>query len=249
MLKCALCWEATPKTGMMQGTAWGVTGNICKDCVSYVGNENFQSSLQPMTKPYTYPYGYDMWDDDLAYGGYDTVYPVKSTLPMCKHHLDPFTFQGIDDVYTVYLTGHLHIREKAQGPGPDVGVYLDDAWLDGRLATNDGVVLDVTPDIPTALYVGWRDYGVIESRVLNEAITWVQPYLHKKENIEIACLGGHGRTGTYLAALMMSEGWTLKGAVDEIRDKYCNRAVESPSQMDLLEGYDKSLEDVYAARD
>ena len=78
--------------------------------------------------------------------------------------------------------------------------------------------------------------------MLSEAIEWTLPYLHNKNSIiEIACMGGHGRTGTFVAALMIREGWAVADAMSYIRGGYCTKAIESKTQEDLLTAYSNLL--------
>jgi len=155
--------------------------------------------------------------------------------------MTPFTFEGLDDTYTVHLTGSSSIKTTPSITElPTAGIYLDDGWLQGRLATNTGAEVDMFS--PAALYIGWPDFGVIELNMLSEAIEWALPYLHNKSNImEIACMGGHGRTGTFVAALMIREGWAVTDAMAYLRGGYCTKAVESKAQEDLLTAYSNLL--------
>ncbi|SDS43530.1 protein-tyrosine phosphatase family protein [Microlunatus soli] len=50
------------------------------------------------------------------------------------------------------------------------------------------------------------------------------------ERVEIACHGGHGRTGTALACLAVLDGVSAADAVTYVRDRYHPRAVETPWQ-------------------
>ena len=57
----------------------------------------------------------------------------------------------------------------------------------------------------------------------------------EKKDVTIYCLGGHGRTGTALSILASMCGVTDKDPVQYIRDKYCNKVVETQSQIDYIE--------------
>ncbi|HZK51083.1 MAG TPA: protein phosphatase, partial [Actinomycetota bacterium] len=50
------------------------------------------------------------------------------------------------------------------------------------------------------------------------------------ERVEIACAGGHGRTGTALACLAVLDGVPNREAVAYVREHYSLRAVETPWQ-------------------
>ena len=243
MEKCALCWDSVPKTETLTGTAWGITGTICKECVEYVGNEDFKETLKPKMS-YTHTSQAD-WDWTAYQDVWETPVVGTSltgyTYVTCHHHMTPFTFEGLDDTYTVHLTGSSSLKTTPSITElPTVGIYLDDGWLQGRLATNTGAEVDMFS--PAALYIGWPDFGVIELNMLSEAIEWTLPYLHNKSNImEIACMGGHGRTGTFVAALMIREGWAVTDAMAYLRGGYCTKAVESKAQEDLLTAYSNLL--------
>jgi len=50
----------------------------------------------------------------------------------------------------------------------------------------------------------------------------------------VACMGGHGRTGTCLAALMIASGVNYYDALKDVRKNHCNNAVESVEQEKYL---------------
>jgi hypothetical protein len=230
MESCALCWDKVPKSETLRGTVWGVTGTICKECIDYVGNDEFKESLVPAINSYAYT-SVDDWDWGIYSTGAMTPYVH------CSHHLTPFSFEGLDNTYTVHLTGSSSLKAEAGIKElPTVGVYLDDGWLYGRLATNTAHDVDMTQ--PASLYVGWPDFGIIKASLLSEAVEWVLPYVRdKKSIIEIACIGGHGRTGSFLTALMIREGWEVTDAIEYIRGGYCPKAIENKNQEGLIQDY------------
>lgn len=114
------------------------------------------------------------------------------------------------------LRGRGLSRPRPEGPLPAFGVYLlgrppsavpwESRWLrwpDFRLPTDDDEVLPVLTE-------AWQ-----------RAAT---------ERVEIACAGGHGRTGTALACLAILDGVPSVRAVAFIREHYDRRAVETPAQ-------------------
>lgn len=44
------------------------------------------------------------------------------------------------------------------------------------------------------------------------------------------CMGGHGRTGTCLAALLIEDGFSADDAIDHVRTVHCKEAIETESQ-------------------
>jgi protein-tyrosine phosphatase len=76
----------------------------------------------------------------------------------------------------------------------------------------------------------WPDFRLPSDRarareVLQEA--WERT---KTERVEIACGGGHGRTGTAMACLAVIDGVPANQAVAFVRQQYDRHAVETPWQ-------------------
>ena len=76
----------------------------------------------------------------------------------------------------------------------------------------------------------WPDFGLpsdpaATADALREA--WARA---ETERVEIACAGGHGRTGTALACLAVLDGVPNHEAVGYVRTHYAARAVETPWQ-------------------
>jgi protein-tyrosine phosphatase len=104
-------------------------------------------------------------------------------------------------------------RPLPAGPVPALGVYL------------------LADEPPTVLWesrwLRWPDFGLPADRdqvlpVLMEV--WQRA---ADERVEVACLGGRGRTGTALACLAIIDGVPPKVAVRYVRTHYNQRAVET----------------------
>ena len=63
-------------------------------------------------------------------------------------------------------------------------------------------------------------------------VSWTKTQLEAGKKVHCGCIGGHGRTGTFLAALCSEFG--EKDAITYVRKKYCQKAVESSSQVSFL---------------
>lgn len=64
-------------------------------------------------------------------------------------------------------------------------------------------------------------------------IAWVHEQLKKGQTVHAGCIGGHGRTGTFLAALVFHVTGR-KDAIAYVRENYCKKAVESQAQIEFL---------------
>jgi protein-tyrosine phosphatase len=79
-------------------------------------------------------------------------------------------------------------------------------------------------------WVRWPDFGLPADdadarQALGEA--WE---LAPTERVEVACLGGRGRTGTALSCLAVLDGVPADEAVAYVREHYSPHAVETPQQ-------------------
>lgn len=99
---------------------------------------------------------------------------------------------------------------------PDFGLYL----------------LGCSPEpVPwSSRWVRWPDFRLpTDSDDAREAVTeaWRRA---ATERVEVACAGGHGRTGTALACLAVLDGVPARDAVGYVRRRYHPSAVETPWQ-------------------
>ena len=107
-------------------------------------------------------------------------------------------------------------RPLPEGPLPDLGLYLLGheppavAWESKWIRWPDFRLPADKPAFAAALREVWERLGT--------------------ERVELACHGGHGRTGTALACLAILDGIPAGEAVAFVRDNYAKRAVETPWQ-------------------
>lgn len=67
----------------------------------------------------------------------------------------------------------------------------------------------------------------------SQLIDWLILQLTANKKVHLGCLGGHGRTGTVLAALV-ARFMGRKDAIEYVRANYCKKAVESSEQVAFL---------------
>jgi hypothetical protein len=126
-------------------------------------------------------------------------------------HRDEVTFaDGTAVVGVRFLVDDPYLRDQA----PTFGLYLDKHWA---------------PPWDHA-HLAWVDFGVPDPIELRIALEDVLDRSRRGENVEIGCLGGHGRTGTALACLAVLTGTPPGDAVAWTRATYCEKAVETDEQ-------------------
>jgi hypothetical protein len=114
-------------------------------------------------------------------------------------------------------------RPEPQGPPPDFGLYLL-----GK------------PPPPTAWesrWLRWPDF-----RLPRDPEQAARDFadLHERSaagRVEVACLGGRGRTGTALACIAILDGVPAAEAVAYVRTHYDPHAVETPGQRRFVRGF------------
>ena len=87
------------------------------------------------------------------------------------------------------------------------------------------------PRVPwEAHWIRWPDFWLPADRAAAAAAlreAWARA---ENERVEIACAGGHRRTGTALACLVVLDGLPGRQAVAYVRQHYAAQAVETPWQ-------------------
>jgi hypothetical protein len=78
-----------------------------------------------------------------------------------------------------------------------------------------------------------RDMGVPNPHEFWALIEWTVTQLKAGKKVHAGCIGGHGRTGLFLSALVLAV-LKDKDAISHVRKHYCPRAVESKAQIDFL---------------
>lgn len=82
-------------------------------------------------------------------------------------------------------------------------------------------------------------YSIVDRGIPNnldrfkKMIDWLCNQLQEGKTVHVGCIGGHGRTGLVLSAIvrkMLDE----KDAIKYVRKNYCSKAVESKTQVDFL---------------
>jgi len=67
----------------------------------------------------------------------------------------------------------------------------------------------------------------------NQLVQWLAVQVRLGHKVHIGCIGGHGRTGTVLTALVYVMTGNTK-AIEYVRENYCEKAVESTEQIKFL---------------
>lgn len=87
---------------------------------------------------------------------------------------------------------------------------------------------------PHQVYFPIRDMSVPDDVAkFKTLITGLVGFIKEGKKVHIGCIGGHGRTGLVLAAIV-KVGMGLGNAIDYVRKNYCEHAVETYEQEQWL---------------
>lgn len=152
-------------------------------------------------------------------------------------HLDDFSFKG-------HKTGRCYMSHPPlKLPGTDLVVYGGSC---------------ISPSVTDAdVYIGfdggmkltkrqwpWSDGDEVFFKITDmqapdnpddfrKLVEWARAQIEAGRKVHAGCIGGHGRTGTFLAALVSTYGEA--DAITYVRKNYCTRAVESADQVKFLQ--------------
>lgn len=65
-------------------------------------------------------------------------------------------------------------------------------------------------------------------------LDWTLENITAGKKVFCGCIGGHGRTGLFLTALVLRTEFEVDDALKFVREKYCKKAVESSEQIEWL---------------
>jgi hypothetical protein len=112
-------------------------------------------------------------------------------------------------------------------PDIDISVALDSGWKPaGNMFPWQG---------RTEFLFTIQDMNVPSSLTqFQKLLAFLQKQIEKDKVVHVGCIGGHGRTGMVLSALVSQMMPEVESPTQYVRDNYCAKAVESAKQVDWL---------------
>jgi len=159
-----------------------------------------------------------------------------SSVTFCSHWRDPVKVGN----YTVYASEKRYSAKNedyTKEPTPQLGIYLTHSWA-STFAYFIGC--GITPPKEEGVLwpfvaADWPDMGVLPANEQSALLDFTIKNIKAGKRVEIACMGGHGRTGTLLAMLRVLLGkMEPKEAIESLRADYCNKVVEGSKQIEAV---------------
>lgn len=145
----------------------------------------------------------------------------------CRHEQKPYT---LSDGTVILCSSHHHRDADME---PDLACYLDGIWTPATVA----------------FHLGWQDYGLpyLSMEKVRVIADELLAAARSGKRVEIGCIGGHGRTGTFLAVLdLMTQPEGQRDAAATMKRvwaEYCSHAIESKDQEWYIEAWAATLDD------
>jgi protein-tyrosine phosphatase len=159
----------------------------------------------------------------------------KSFLPTCRHWREAV---DVRDGVVVFASAWFDRpnRYRVDMDWPEVGLYLDGSWASAALVSSPGFRPPFVKRRRSQLVIyPWPDLGLPrDPRRFKRALRWVLEQASAGRRVEVGCAGGHGRTGTTLAGLLVLQGVSPREAVRQVRRSYCDEAIESREQTAMI---------------
>lgn len=127
------------------------------------------------------------------------------------------------------IGGHQVYGGSCQYPVPDMDIYVG---LDYSMRTHVKAYPWVNQVVAVS-YLITDMQAPKDATSFKEMISWLAKNITDNKKVHIGCIGGHGRTGLVLSALVM-ELVGDKAAIDYVRNNYCHKAVETLVQVEFL---------------
>lgn len=179
----------------------------------------------------------------ITYGSGGIVYKSAAASPPCHEGMNSIGFIGKAEIMCGTETSAKGWDAEVDGPIGLVIGLLGEPYRPGNLiGMNDGAKalgsagLNILwPTVPN-IWLKWPDFGIVPC-----TYAWWSNLVGLISKVDGAvllyCWGGHGRTGTAAAIIASIAGLVPDGddPVEWIRKVYCEKAVESVSQLDYIE--------------
>lgn len=175
--------------------------------------------------------------DWKGYGGYhsgDSIVHYKS----CDHPGDKVIFEHVDKKIYASNSGikpednkwDLIIDLAGVAKIPSNEGFIK--WGPKKYGTLSQHLKGSNIKYPEILRLDWNDMGAPPVTLK----FWTRIWDLLPEKTVVCCFGGHGRTGTCIASLMIAAGLDYYTAVQTVRAEHCEKAIESLSQELYLHG-------------
>lgn len=182
------------------------------------------------------------WDDY-----FEKEYPslTPATLPS---KVTPYTGKGRETKTKVGWNTTTTYTQRCRHYGPTSRIEIGkDLWITPSSMSNSRKDGEFVPHFGLYADKGWApawrnefivfpDFGIPTYHIAVTQITAAVVRATQGEEVEIGCIGGHGRTGTILACMKLYASYrdntpmTAADAVKWVRSHYCNHAIETEQQ-------------------
>ena len=174
---------------------------------------------------------------------------TTSSYASCKHDrkAKPFKLLNGLEIKAISYRDEKNVDDEET----DIGVYLYSSWW--WYGNNYSPAVRLSPDFKTQpawmkkvakgkkekkeplltqqVVLDWPDFNVpSEALPMVDIVQWMLQQMEQGKRLETACMGGHGRTGTMLALLLVAQGMPPGSAIARVRKYHCKKGIENEKQ-------------------
>lgn len=96
-------------------------------------------------------------------------------------------------------------------------------------------LFEATQELPRCVYYPIQNMGVPNNvDKFHQLVITILAFLEKGKTVHVGCIGGHGRTGLVIAAVVAMLPDVTDDPIKWVRENYCKKAIESKSQENFL---------------
>lgn len=165
-------------------------------------------------------------------------------------HYFLFTWPKREGFGSLRLTSSRGIKGGFLDPQADLALFFDRWGWDFTIAASvelypgsDGSTipdLGVLAMTPPIAIIKWPDFTEPTSTV-KAYVEYAAECIADGKRVQVGCMGGHGRTGTFAALVMIALGVGYTSALRTVRTKYCQEAIETKAQEAALPEFEKEV--------
>lgn len=209
------------------------------------GNRKSQPFSQKELKKVSSNLDKQSWGSKLPSG---TPSAYKKYERWCEHWQTPIDLLDGLVVHASAWSDRMKVHKMSQKPVvPDIGFYLDDYWVSGIVTSPGFTPSFLGPVTGDVIIYPWQDYAAPDNLdEIKRACEWMLSELGAGKFVDIGCIGGHGRTGSLVACLLVMQGMNPNEAITKVRREYCHKAVESIAQTRFIQQLAKETNPSFA---
>jgi len=170
--------------------------------------------------------------------GKSWITEVSSSVGIVHNHFMKEIVLSKGEGWRIFASAKHNFISKA-----DVRIYLDKYYIGEEILISSQKQAHILPQSATEIiFIPWQDMSIPRMSQVQRVVDYVVSMIKKGKDVEVGCFGGHGRTGTFIACVIVSLlRMPAKDAISFVRKNYCSNAIETKDQEKFVEDFQKEF--------